>query len=378
MQLLKNFREQYPALQNKAYFNFGVQGVLAQETLDTITRTYQRVQQDGPFSMKMIDWIMGELRSTREALARFLGGLPEGFALTQNVTEGCNIVLWGIDWNAGDRLLTTDCEHTGVVAAAQQVSRRRGVSIDYVEVRGKSDAEVVSSIESALQPATKLVMLSHVMWNTGHVLPVSEIQRLCRKRGVFLLIDGAQSAGVLPLNLGELDCDSYAVTAHKWMCGPEGLGALYVKPEMIPRLQPTYVGWRGNLMSDPHAHTIENFEIATAPFPLLGALRKALEIHEQAGSDGERHALRLANVAELRKHLAQIGGIDLITPEDSTSGLICFTFRGHQPAEVVKGLEAQKILLRTIPNPECIRASVHYLNSSDDIERLADALQRLS
>jgi L-cysteine/cystine lyase len=376
MQLLRNHSEQYPALQNKAYFNFGGQGVLAKGTLDTISCNYERVQHEGPFSMKMIDWIIDELRLTRKALAEFLGGRPEGFALTQNVTEGCNIVLWGIEWNAGDRLLITDSEHTGVVAAAQQVARRRNVQIDMLAVRNKSDAEIVATIESMLQPATKLVVLSHVLWNTGQVLPVVDIQQLCRKHGIFLLVDGAQSAGVLPMDMATLDCDSYAITAHKWLCGPEGLGALYVKPELIERLQPTYVGWRGNLVSDPDTHTIENFEIATAPFPLLAAFRKALEIHAQSGTAEDRHAMLMNNVSEMRKQLAEVDGVGILTPPESTSGLVCFTASDRRHGEIVRKLQEQKILLRTIGDPDCVRASVHYLNSEQDIAALTNAFLR--
>lgn len=374
MHSVTGYREHYPALQNKAYLNFGGQGVMARETLDTIARTYELTQREGPFSMKMIDWSIEEVRSTREAVATFFGTRLERIAITQNATEGCNIVLWGIDWNPGDRLLTTDCEHVGVMAAMQQLCRRRGVHLDVVEVRHKSDEEIVAAFANSMQDTTRMVLISHVLWNTGQVLPVAEIQKTCRSRDVILMIDGAQSAGIIPLNLDKEDYDTYAMPAHKWLCGPEGLGCLYIKPELLAKLQPTFVGWRGHLFSAPDSANIENFEVATAPFPLFTAWRAALETHKRAGSDADRHALAMKNVARARGELSKINGVHVITPADSTAGLVCFTVDGATSADIVKSMEQQMILLRTISDPDCVRASVHYLNNDEDVGRMTAAL----
>ena len=155
--------------------------------------------------------------------------------MTENVTVGCNIAFWGIDWQPGDRILLSDCEHPGVIASIQEICRRFQVSVDLFPLLATlNTGDPVAIIASRLQPQTRLVVFSHVLWNTGQVVPVAEIAAAIRQypsaRPIQILIDAAQSVGLLPLKLDELGIDFYAFTGHKWWCGPEGVGGLYVHP----------------------------------------------------------------------------------------------------------------------------------------------------
>jgi L-cysteine/cystine lyase len=374
---LEECRTEIPALANKSYFNYGGQGTFAKTVLETINSAYELVQSKGPFSPQMFQWMEAEVDKTRVALAIEFGGPKECFALTNSVTHGCNIAMWGIEWQAGDRLLMTDSEHTGPLAIAETLARRRGIAVDYLPVCNKSDEEVLSALTEKLNPRTRLFFFSHVLWNTGQVMPASEMTRLCHERGTIVLIDGAQSAGVLPVDCLELGAELYAITGHKWLCGPEGTGALYIKREFMPELDGTFVGWRSAASSGGGSEKAlfnpARFEVGTAAFPLLAGLRAAIEFHGRWGSKQERFATILANANELIKQLNESGKAHAILKE-AQSGLVSFTVPNTPHTAIVSRLDKENIMTRTIKSPDCMRASLHYFTDQDEINRLAKAI----
>lgn len=129
---LAAYHDQYPALTNKTYLNYGGQGPLHQDTWQTILQSDRHIQEEGPFANRVFSWLSQHLQTLRQELAQLLGTTPDTIALTDSVTTGCNIVLWGIPWQAGDRLLISNCEHPGVVAITEQLARRLGIVVDRV------------------------------------------------------------------------------------------------------------------------------------------------------------------------------------------------------------------------------------------------------
>ena len=128
-------RHLFPALANKTYFNFGGQGPLPTPSLNAITSCWQRIQELGPFTTDLWPFIGTELNSTRQQLAKLCGVAPHRLALTENVTSGCVLPLWGLPFSPGDHLLISDCEHPGVVAACAELARREALQIDTLPVR---------------------------------------------------------------------------------------------------------------------------------------------------------------------------------------------------------------------------------------------------
>ena len=162
--------------------------------------------------------------------------------LTHNTTEGMNIGLSGLDWGAGDEVVTTTLEHGGALLPLYQLHRRHGVRITFADVgNGERDA-ALTAIERAIHPGVRMVVLSHVTWGTGAVLPIGEIAQLAHEAGAQVLVDGAQSVGALPVDVHALDVDVYAFPGQKWLCGPEGTGGLYVKRAQLDAVQPTQIG----------------------------------------------------------------------------------------------------------------------------------------
>jgi L-cysteine/cystine lyase len=363
--------------------NFGAQGVLAQETLDAINQSYNFIQENGPLSGKMFGWLTEEIRSTRHEFAEEFSCAPEHIAITQSTTDGCNIVLWGLPWQEGEGLLMTDAEHSGVFAAVAQVAKRHNLDLGIIPVAGRSDQEILDALDHKLTGKSRLFVFSHILWTTGQTLPVREIIDLCHSRGVLALVDGAQSAGVLDLNLPASGADFCALTGHKWLGGPEGVGALFVTAEGLSRIEPTFVGWRSckvDAQGIPSGweEGAARFEVATAPIPLLGAMRKALAIRRRHGTAGQRFQLVLDNAARLSQALSELPQVQCLSGKTPASGLVSFTVEGASHRHLCQELENRQIIVRTIPRPDLIRTSVHYFTAEDEIKQLVAALADLT
>jgi L-cysteine/cystine lyase len=382
---METHRQQFPALANKTYFNYGGQGPMPQAALDAIVAAYQQIQTQGPFGLKTNQLVAHEAALTRQAIAQELGVAAATIALTENVTAGCNIALWGLNWQPGDRILLSDCEHPGVIASIGEICRRFGVVVDSFPLQATLDTgDSVTTITSHLQPQTRLVVLSHVLWNTGQVLPLAEIaagvRQEQREQPIRILVDAAQSVGWLPLNLAELGIDFYAFTGHKWWCGPEGVGGLYIHPETLASLEPTFIGWRGLDYSQPQLPFVNDarrYEVATSAYPLYAGLRAAIATHQTWGSAIDRAQKIVSLATYLWQSLQQISGIKCLNVVAPRSGLVSFQVATGNHAKLVKDLEDRHFYLRTIVAPDCIRACTHYFTTTAEIDELVGSLSQL-
>lgn len=375
-------REEFPGLVNKAYFNYGGQGPMPQRASKAIARSYDCIQDRGLYSQQRNDWVDEEKDKTREAIAGELQVPAATISLTEDVTVGCNIAMWGIDWRRGDRMLLTDCEHPGIVATAKEISRRFDVGVSTCGVMATlNQGNPVEVIAGAVQPNTRLVILSHILWNTGQLLPIADIVTACKSvnGNVKILVDAAQSVGSLPLNLIDEGVDFYAFTGHKWWCGPEGVGGLYVSPDAREDLHPTFIGWRG-IVTDNSGHPVgwkpdgRQYEIATSAYPLYAGLREAIGIHAAWGTVQERYQRICELSAVLWEKLTQVEGVKCLRESPPEAGLVSFQLGNKKHSQVVNLLETQNIMVRTIRNPDCVRACVHYFTLESEIEQLVSGI----
>lgn len=386
------YRQQFPALANKAYFNYGGQGPLPEPALEAIYAAYKRVQLGGPFSGEIGAWVAQEAMLTRRAIASELAVPPETIALTEDVTVGCNIALWGIDWHPGDHLLLSDGEHPGIVASVMELQRRFNLEVSICPlVATLNQGDAVAVIADYLQPNTRLLVISHILWNTGQVLPLAEIVKVCHEfpqspdfpvnnHQVRVLVDAAQSVGVLPLNLIDSGVDFYAFTGHKWWCGPEGLGGLYVSADALADLQPVFIGWRG-IVTDANAKPIglkpgaQRYEIATSAYPLYAGLRSAIALQHKWGTIEERYAEICRLSRYLWERLSELSHVQCLRTSAPEAGLVSFRVTNGMPhKKLVDLLEKQGIMVRTILNPDCVRACVHYFTTEAEIDKLVEEI----
>jgi L-cysteine/cystine lyase len=377
---LHQHRSHFLALANKSYFNYGGQGVLPQAAIEAIHQAQIHIQMSGPFASQVYSWQLKEAAATRSAIASELHVSPQTISLTENVTMGCNIAMWGINWQAGDHLLLTDCEHHAVIAIAQAIQQRFNVEVTTCPILNAANPTAV--IQQHLRPNTRLVVISHILWNTGEVLEVDKIAQMCSANNTRLLVDAAQSVGTLPLNLTELGVDFYAFTGHKWLCGPAGLGGLYVSPSAQESLQPTFVGWRSvttdvsgqpqNLQ--PHG---ERYEIATSDYSLMAGLRHAIALHNQWGNAVTRYQQILQNSEYLWRKLSQLKQVKCLLNSPPPSGLVSFQLTNQKSqTQLVKHLETQGLFVRTISYPDSIRVCVHYFTLESEMDQLVAEIEK--
>ena len=389
------FRELCPALQSKTYFNYGGQGPLPTPALEAITASWTRIQELGPFTAEIWPFIAAEVNATRRKLADWCGVPPHRLALTENVTSGCVLPLWGLPFTRGDRMLIGDCEHPGVVAACVELARREQLSIDVLPVKhlrgdqASTDRGVIDALQTALTPRTRLVVLSHLLWNTGQVMPIPAVADALAQhpQHPFLLVDAAQSFGQIPVAAAAAAADIYGFTGHKWACGPEGLGGVALSERVLQDAQPTLIGWRSlrdetkaDLSSDdPFHHDSSRFEVATSCVPLLAGLRTSMELLEATGDATARLDAIQSLSGSLWRQLQALDGVEPLLTVPPSSGLVSFQLtNGPSPSDVVKQLGSQGLWIRDLADPSCLRACTHLCCTSEELEALTKAVDTIS
>jgi L-cysteine/cystine lyase len=326
---------------------------------------------------------MAEVRAT---VAAALVADPDDIALTHSTTDGINQVLGSIPWRPGDRILTTNHEHPGVLGPLQAARDRHAVTVDVIDIGDGGDAEaVLAGFRSALERPTRAIVVSHALWTTGAVLPVRDLAATARSAGALAVIDGAQSAGAIPVALEDLGADAYAVPGQKWLLGPEGMGALWVRRTLADSLVPAWAGYGGYASFEyggvggtlrPGAR---RFEVTNFHRPsVIGFGRGVGWLSMYVGLPWAiERAGRLAAAA--RRRLAGIPGVELVTPPDHGGTLVTFRIAGWRAATAVPELSARVFaIIRDLPPLDAIRISVGFWNTEDELERFADAVELLA
>ena len=391
----QDLRTQLPALANKTYFNYGGQGPLPEPSLEAIIASWRTIQALGPFTSAVWPFVEAQVAALRSRLAAACGVGPHRIALTENVTSGCVLPLWGLQWQAGDELLISDCEHPGVVAACQELARREGLSLAVLPVQAISaqtgahqlEAAVLTNLEQALTPRTRMVVLSHLLWNTGAVMPIAQVAERLQGHGrqPWLLVDAAQSMGSMPVAEAAAAADIYAFTGHKWLCGPEGLGGVALSERLLEQAQPTLIGWRslrheGSAGSSWHGDA-RRFEVATSCVPLLAGLASSMDLLDDAGSAEMRLTQIRERSGQVWQGLQQICGCETLLQEPPPAGLVSFRLTGSgvpSPEALVAQLGEQAIWLRSLDDPHCLRACTHITTTAAEVDLLLAGLRSLT
>jgi L-cysteine/cystine lyase len=352
MTIYDDARSQFPVLDRYAYLQAGTNGPLARATIAALVDQAERDLHTGRSGKDYFERMIGLRDEARHAFARLLGVDVERVALVDSTTRGCTTVLGGLGLRPDDEVVTTDQEHFGLTGPVYASGAR------VVVAEADEDAML-----AAVTERTRLIATSHVLWTTGRRL---DIQRLKRESGVLVLIDGAQSAGAIPVDVG--DVDFYTVSAQKWLCGPDPSGALYVRdPERVRVHSPSYFSQdayepTGAFVAKP---TSARFDAGWAGVPNLAALVAALATHPEWRYE------RAAEMAARCRALLE-PHVEVVTPPGH-SNLVSFRPNGD-PAELVQSLGAQDVIVRELPGRNLVRASCGWWTNEDDLQRLAAAL----
>ena len=373
-------REELPATRRVAYFNTGTNGPLPRRSHAALVEYAQIELEQGRVGPGAWERISATMDETRAAFAALLGCADDEVALTHNTTEGMNIALMGLDWAPGDEVVTATSEHEGGLNPVALLRKRYGVTAHYTPI-GLRDCDPVAQLAQVLSPRTKAVVLSHASWSTGAILPMRELADLAHDVGALVICDAAQSCGMLPANVYELGVDAYACSGQKWLCGPDGTGALFVRRDRMERIQQTYIGYWGTKSRVSHAEAVfevgegaKRYQFASLYTPAVKAL--GVSLNWIAGEVGWDWAYR--RIRELGRYcyaaLARLDGVSLYLPEHAVAGLIHFTVAGVAPADLTTRLGEQGIIIRHTPEPQLNRVATGFYNTEAEIDRLAECI----
>lgn len=312
------------------------------------------------------------MEGVREKAASFVGCDKQELAIIENTTVGMHLVAQGLHLRQGDRILTTNHEHVGGLLCWKYYAKYAGVEIDTVDlpVLPRDKEDVLDRFESCLKPGTRAISVSHVTYS-GLRLPIRELATMAREKDVLLVVDGAQAPGMVPVDVKELGCHTYANSSHKWTLAPKGTGLLYLSAETADRIRPL------PLMHGPAAYTASTGTRSAASIAGLGA---AIDFHRAIGVQQVFERLFVLR-EKLYQQLREVNSIRVVSPPtgDMASALLVFEL----PDEIDSGefrlrlRDKHRLIVRSITRElvNGIRISTHLYNDEEDIGHLLEALR---
>ncbi len=380
-------RARFLVTERAVYLNSGWSGPSSREVVAAMQQRLEREAFDGPTSPD-VRYEKGMLvRRARHAIASLIGADDDEVALMYTTTEGVNTVLRGLGLGPGDEVLVSNLEHNAVMIPSYVSGMRDGVEIKIVRFpsRDETAMSMLDAFERAMTARTKLLLLSHVSWNRGTRLPMRAICAMAHARGALVAVDAAQSAGHVDFNVREMDCDMLALPGHKWLLGPDGAAALYVRRDLIERIQPLAVVHGANRHYDFDGNfeyandTIHKFELTTHSGPVLAGLATSLDAFAEIGMPAvEARCIELAD--RFVAGLCAIGDVRITTPLDRSvrSGMITFAVGDLNPHETVAALYGIGKVVGRVCNDKRIRVCFHIYNDESDVDRTLSAVERIA
>jgi selenocysteine lyase/cysteine desulfurase len=385
---IAELRDSMSATRDTIYMNTGWAGPSPEAVVTRIQGVLEEERSVGPASLaglRLWKEVRGEAQS---AVAALLNVDAEEILLTHGTTEGVHIVLYGFPWRPNDELVTCDLEHPAIATAAAVVGERHGVSVRKLEVPpDAAEADMAELFSAAIGPQTRVVALSHVQYSCGLRLPVRSIADAAHRVGALLLIDGAQTAGQIPLDLRQLGADFYAISGQKWLLGPEGSGALFIAQELSRSLEPLLTTHSLADTWDRHlepllggGYPLRRYSAASQNTALVAGFARAVSLLLDTGMEViEARAKDMAD--RLRSGLAAIPGCSITGPmaADVSCGLVSVVVEGWPPSKLVDELWTRwRIAARAVSYPPAVRFSVAAFNTGAEIDIVIDALRSLA
>jgi cysteine desulfurase / selenocysteine lyase len=377
--LWQDVRKQFPLTENRIYLNNGTFGPSPQIVLNTIQKSFIETNTSGEY---------GHTDQSREVLAKFVGAKTDEISLTHNTTEGINIVCWGLALKKGDEVIISLHEHVG--NALPWLNRAKLDGIKLVPFEPKStQAENLELIKKITTKKTKVIAIPHITCTTGLVFPIKEIAEFARKKGIFTAIDGAHGSGTFDLDLHDLGCDFYATSCHKWMLGPNGTGFLYIREEMLDRLQAIQVGAYSDTGWDmftnltvlkgynPAAH---RFDYGSQSKPMYEGAAASANFHMEIGKQKVETRVRELNNYLFTGLSEMTSKLDILTPHEEASRICMVTFKpkNRNYQEYAKSVSKEGFRIRQVPESklDAIRISTHIYNSKEEIDEFLRVVEK--
>jgi selenocysteine lyase/cysteine desulfurase len=371
---LTEARGLFPVTQRYAYLNHASVAAPPRPVIEAMSRYLSSRQLDGSQALLEADDTMERVR---QSAARFVGARQEEIVFTASASHGLNIVAAGLDWQPGDNLICAETEFTANVYPWTNL-QRRGVQVRFAPAR--DNRILVEDVEALMDGRTRLVAISFVEFASGYRNDLDALADLCQARGAYLSVDGMQGLGALQFRVDQTPVDFLAAHAPKWMLGPIGAGFLYIRRDLLSRLDPVMVGWRSVVDRDdyfrydsPLRVSGERFEAGSLNSVGLLGMEAGIELLLAVGLDEIE-----ARVLSLGDHLIaglQDRGCTITTPiahRSERSGIVCFRHPALDSALLAEHLQAADVIISL--RGDVVRVSPHFYNTEAELERLLAVL----
>jgi cysteine desulfurase / selenocysteine lyase len=380
-------RAETPGCANVIHFNNAGASLTPRPVLDTVLGHLNLEASVGAY--EAADRSEAALERVYDSLAALLGAHRDEIAVVENATRAWDMAFYSFRFAPGDRILTSAAEYASNYIALLQMARRTGAVVEAVP----SDAQgqiSIEALEGLIDSRVKLIALTHIPTNGGLVNPAAAVGAVARRAKIPFILDACQSVGQMPIDVAEIGCDILSATGRKFLRGPRAIGFLWVRRDLLTRLEPPFLDmhaatWvaRDRYEIRPDARRFENWETSAALKLGLGA---AVDYAMGWGLEAIRErAWSLA--ATLRRALSAMPGVTLRDMGATKCAIVTFTVEGRDPDEIKRSLLAKRINVTT-PQivaarldmearglKSLVRASVHYYNTEDEIERFCAALK---
>ena len=344
--------------------------------LETLYKVTRDMDQDPSMDNRVK---LGEGReNTRKLLAEFLRVTPEEIVITRNTSESNNLVSTGVDLKAGDEVLLTADNHPSNHTAWQEKAKRFGFTVRDVPVPNPHPGfdHYVDAFTKAITPKTKLIAFTHLTSTVGDLFPAKEICKLARDRGILTLVDGAQTFGLLDVDLSDIQPDFYSGSAHKWPCGPKENGVLYINKNAQTKIWASiYSAYPGRVGV---SRSFEGF--GQRDEPAMIAFGEALKLQTQIGrAQIERRSRELTQA--LIQGLKKIDGVKIWTSSEPSRAAAVLSFQpGNLDVRKLSTALYQKDRIgcatRGGQDRPGIRFSPHFYNTHADVEKTVAAIKK--
>ncbi len=386
---LQRARQETPGCEHVLHFNNAGASLMPQPVLDATVAHLQLEAQIGGYEAATRSH--DAIERVYDATAELIGCSRDEIAIIENATRAWDMAFYSIPFSPGDRILTAVAEYASNYIAYLQVAKRTGATIEVIP----NDAHGQISIEAlrnTIDNRVKLIATTHVPTNGGLVNPVAEVGKVARAAGILFLVDACQSIGQMPIDVNVIGCDMLSATGRKYLRGPRGTGFLYVRQSVLERLEPPFLDlhaaeWvaKDRYEMLPNARRFENWETNYAGKIGLGvAIDYAL--HWRLDTIWRR----IKTLAyTLRSRLSTLPGVIVRDRGVTQCGIVTFSVDGKDPEEIQQKLAEQHINVTVSEQSgtrfdmeergltSLVRASVHYYNSEEEIERFCAALEKM-
>lgn len=329
-----------------------------------------------------------ELENTYDLIAKLINAGKDEVAIVENASTAWGLAFHGIDFKRGDEIITTEMEYITNLIGFINMQKTHGVVLKIIpnDEQGKFN---VQALEDAISPQTKLIAVTHMPSSSGAIIPIVEIGAIARRHNILYLVDACQTAGQAPIDVEEIGCDMLSVTGRKYLRAPRGTGFLYVRKNVQDQFRLLFMDGFSSPTVSLHDYTIRpdarRFELYEKSRALTLGLGKAIEYALEIGVDRIWQRIQLL-ATSLRKQLAVIDGMTVHDNGDELSGIVTFSIKGvdsqlvktklaEQNINVSVGIAKATLIYMEKNNlTSIVRASVHYYNTKEEIEKICTVL----